>query len=102
MLCQLSQAVTVSLKAVPAVCSAGVVTLKLTAPAPLTVKAAEAPSIAPSLTLSVGAWASYSLICEAVPTPSLNVTLVAEAGYSGAVPLGALAGPLQMSVFEPA
>ena len=28
-----------------------------------------------------------------MPTPAVNVTVVAEAGYSGAVPLGELAGP---------
>src|ERR1700728_1766026 len=99
MLCQASQAVTVSLKAVPAVCSAGVGRLKLVALAALTVKEPDVPStvVAPSFALSVVLWASNSLI-DAVPTPAANVTV---AGYSGAVTFGAFAGPLQVSVFAP-
>src|SRR5271155_3019811 len=62
----------------------------------------EAPdTVVPSLTLSVVVWASKSLIREAVPTPSVKVTVVAVAGYSGACPLGELKGSLKTSVFEP-
>ena len=39
---------------------------------------------------------------EAVPAPSVKVTAVADAGYSGAWPLGALDGLLHVSVFDPA
>ena len=46
---------TVSLNAVPAVCSAGVGMLKLAAAAALTVKEPEMPSIVPSFALRVGA-----------------------------------------------
>src|SRR5580700_7126879 len=65
----------------------------------LTVKELDVPStVAPSFAFRVVVWASYSFSAEAVPMPSVNVTAVAEAGYSGAVPLGALAGPLHASV----
>ena len=60
------------------------------------------PSIVPSFAFSVVVCASFSFSAEAVPTPSVKVTAVAEAGYSGAVPLGELAGVLQVSVFAPA
>ena len=95
-------AVSVTLKAAPAVCSTGVVTVNfLVVAAALTVNEPEVPSIVPSFALSVVLWASYSLSAEAVPTPSVKVTAVAVVGYSGAVALGELEGPLHAIVFAP-
>src|ERR1700691_4051361 len=74
---------------------------KRSAAAALTVNEPVVTSIVPSFALSVVLWASESLIATAVPTPSVKVTAVAVVGYSGAVALGELEGPLHAIVFAP-
>jgi hypothetical protein len=66
--------VSVTLKAVPAVCELGVGTVKELAEFAATVKLGEIPLSALCVAVRVVVCASYNVIGDAVPTPAVNVT----------------------------
>ena len=96
-----SSAVIASLNATPAVGDAGVATRNELAVAGPTTIAPEATPANPSvvsLAVIVVVWASLS-VTDAVAWPELNL---AVAGYTGALPLGELAGPEKLRLLVPA